>query len=278
MDVKEALINRKSTRAFLDKDIDSTSIAQILDSAAHAPSGTNTQPWQVAVVSGDTKQKLQEKIEATFRGGDKGKADYSYYPNEWKEPFVSRRKECGLLMYKTLGIERTDRERQTDQWAANYRAFDAPVLLLFFMDSAMQEGSYMDYGMFLQSIMLAALGALAWIYVQAEQKPARDPADRQARVARAGVPEILKRIAAGILLGPLAGLAALAIATAGFVALQKAGLEHTGNLVIAMFAFPLLWSALAVVAGANSHLWRKSAIVIGAGLAPLAYLGLAAQG
>ncbi|KCZ82811.1 hypothetical protein [Hyphomonas jannaschiana] len=128
------------------------------------------------------------------------------------------------------------------------------------------------------AIMLAALGALAWIYVQAEQKPARDPADRRARVARAGVPEILKRIAAGILLGPLAGLAALAIATAGFVALQKAGLEHTGNLVIAMFAFPLLWSALAVVAGANSRLWRKSAIVIGAGLAPLAYLGLAAQG
>ncbi len=157
MNVTEALKTRKSTRAFLDKAVESEKITAILDAARHAPSGVNTQPWQVAVVSGKAKQSLQEKIEATFRGGDKGKADYGYYPTEWKEPFTTRRKECGLLMYKTLGIERTDRERQMDQWAANYRAFDAPVMLLFFMDSAMQHGSYMDYGMFLQSVMLAAV-------------------------------------------------------------------------------------------------------------------------
>jgi len=157
MKVSDALKQRKSVRAYLDQAVEPSKINAILDAARHAPSGVNTQPWQVAVVSGKTKQSLQEKIEATFRGGDKGKADYGYYPTEWKEPFTSRRKECGLLMYKTLGIERTDRERQTDQWAANYRAFDAPVILLFFMDSAMREGSYMDYGMFLQSVMLAAV-------------------------------------------------------------------------------------------------------------------------
>jgi len=157
MKVTEALVQRKSVRAYLDQAVEPEKITAILDAARHAPSGVNTQPWQVAVVSGKTKQSLQEKIEATFRGGDKGKADYGYYPTEWKEPFTSRRKECGLLMYKTLGIERTDRERQTDQWAANYRAFDAPVMLLFFMDSAMQAGSYMDYGLFLQSVMLAAV-------------------------------------------------------------------------------------------------------------------------
>ena len=157
MNVSKALEQRKSVRAYLDKAVEPEKITAILDAARHAPSGVNTQPWQVAVVSGKTKLRLQEKIEATFRGGDKGKAEYSYYPSEWKEPFISRRKECGLLMYKTLGIERTDRERQTDQWAANYRAFDAPVMLLFFMDSAMQEGSYLDYGMFMQSVMLAAV-------------------------------------------------------------------------------------------------------------------------
>lgn len=156
MNVSEALEKRKSVRAYLDKAVEPEKINTILDAARHAPSGVNTQPWQVAVVSGETKQKLQQKIETLFRGGDKGKADYGYYPAEWKEPFTTRRKECGLLMYKTLGIERGDRERQTDQWAANYRAFDAPVMLLFFMDSTMQEGSYMDYGMFLQSVMLAA--------------------------------------------------------------------------------------------------------------------------
>jgi len=157
MNVKEALQQRKSTRAFLDKEVEPEKINTILDAARHAPSGVNTQPWQVAVVSGETKQKLQGKIEATFRGGDKGKADYPYYPTEWLEPYKARRKECGLLMYKTLEIKREDRERQMDQWAANYRAFDAPVMLLFFMDRKMQTGSYMDYGMFLQSIMLTAV-------------------------------------------------------------------------------------------------------------------------
>ena len=157
MKVSEALKNRKSVRSYLDKAVEAEKITAILDAARHAPSGVNTQPWQVAVVSGATKQSMQEKIEATFRGGDKGKADYNYYPTEWKEPFKSRRKECGLLMYKTLEIQREDRERQMDQWAANYRAFDAPVMLLFFMDTAMQAGSYLDYGMFLQSVMLSAV-------------------------------------------------------------------------------------------------------------------------
>ncbi len=90
----------------------------------------------------------------------------------------------------------------------------------------------------------------------------------------AGPLEILRRVAAGLLLGPLAGLAALALSTAGFVALQRSGAEHTANLITAMFALPLLWAAIAVIAGAQSRLWRKSVIVIGAGLAPAAYLGL----
>ena len=157
MKVSDALEQRKSVRAYLNKPVEDAKIKAILTAAGHAPSGVNTQPWQVAVVTGETKKKLQEKMEATFRSGDKGKSDYSYYPEEWGEPFTSRRKECGLLMYKTLNIGRADRERQTDQWAANYRAFDAPVMLLFFMDKRMQEGSFMDYGMFLQSVMLSAV-------------------------------------------------------------------------------------------------------------------------
>ncbi len=157
MDVITALAQRRSTRAFLDKTVEPEKIDTILDAARHAPSGVNTQPWQVAVVTGNTKLTLQSRIEQAFRAGDKGKADYQYYPNEWREPYASRRKECGLLMYKTLGITREDKERQVDQWAANYRAFDAPVLLLFFIDAVMQTGSYIDYGMFLQSVMLAAV-------------------------------------------------------------------------------------------------------------------------
>lgn len=157
MNVKDALEQRKSVRAYLDKEVEQGKIKAILAAASHAPSGVNTQPWQVAVVTGETKAKLQTKIETIFRGGDRGKANYSYYPKEWKEPYTSRRKACGLQMYKALEIKREDKERQMNQWAANYRSFDAPVMLLFFMDADMQAGSFMDYGMFLQSIMLAAV-------------------------------------------------------------------------------------------------------------------------
>ncbi len=156
MNVIDALKHRKSVRAFADKAVTADTIHALLDAAKHSPSGTNTQPWQVAVVQGEKKIDLQQKIEQAFRGGDKGKADFDYYPKEWISPFKDRRKECGLLMYSTLDIKREDKERQMDQWAANYRAFDAPVMLLFFMNPIMEKGSFMDYGMFLQSIMLAA--------------------------------------------------------------------------------------------------------------------------
>ena len=157
MNVSDALELRKSTRAFLDKTVDDDLIRKILTHAGNAPSGVNSQPWQVAVVSGDKKVALQTKMEEAFRSGQKGKMDYSYYPNEWISPYKDRRKECGLLMYSTLGITRDDKERQLDQWAANYRAFDAPTMLLFFMDKIMEAGSYMDFGMFLQSVMLSAV-------------------------------------------------------------------------------------------------------------------------
>ena len=71
--------------------------------------------------------------------------------------YKDRRKACGLQMYSTLDIKREDKQRQLDQWAANFRSFDAPVMLLFFMDPIMETGSYVDYGMFLQSVMLAAV-------------------------------------------------------------------------------------------------------------------------
>jgi len=157
MNVIDAITRRHSTRAFLDKPVDEQIIREILQAARHAPSGVNTQPWQVAVLSGDSKQVLQEKIEQAFRSGEKKRMDYSYYPDQWEEPYKSRRKECGLQMYSALKIEREDRERQMNQWAANYRSFDAPVMLLFFMDGGMQTGSFIDYGMFIQSVMLAAM-------------------------------------------------------------------------------------------------------------------------
>jgi nitroreductase len=157
MNVKEALIKRKSTRAYLDKAVSRALIEKILDAARHAPSGVNSQPWQVAVVSGDKKLQLQEQLENAFRGGVAKELDYQYYPSQWTEPYKSRRKACGLQLYSALEISRADKQRQLEQWTANYRAFDAPVALFFFLDAGMQTGSFLDYGMFLQSLMLAAV-------------------------------------------------------------------------------------------------------------------------
>ena len=156
MSVVKMLAERKSTRAFLDKPVDRKLIEDILAAAGHAPSGVNTQPWQVAVLSGHSKDALCAAMETAFRSGQKGKMDYQYYPLNWGGVYKDRRKACGLQMYSTLQISREDKQRQTDQWAANYRAFDAPVMLLFFMDGIMQTGSFLDYGMFIQSVMLTA--------------------------------------------------------------------------------------------------------------------------
>jgi nitroreductase len=156
MNVIDALQKRKSVRAYLNKPVEQDKIDTILNSAKHAPSGVNMQPWQVCVVSGNTKKDIESKVLSRFENGESSVMDYHYYPSEWQEPYKSRRKETGLLMYKTLKFEKEDHDKRAKQWAANYRAFDAPVVLYFFVDSNLEKGSYLDYGMFLQSVMLTA--------------------------------------------------------------------------------------------------------------------------
>jgi nitroreductase len=157
MNIIDALTQRKSVRAFLDKPIHREKIIRILQAARHAPSGTNAQPWQVAVVTGQKKDELTQAMEAAFRRDGISPMDYTYYPLKWKEPYKKRRVSCGAQLYSALNIERRDRARRIEQWVANYRAFEAPAILFFFLDSIMKKGSFLDYGMFIQSVMLAAL-------------------------------------------------------------------------------------------------------------------------
>lgn len=159
MNVCEALRQRKSTRAFLDKPVSREKIIDILKAARHAPSGTNAQPWQVAVVTGAKKEELAAKLTTAFEKHGLGSMDYQYYPLKWHEPFKKRRVACGAQLYGALNIDRRDRAERIRQWAANYRAFGAPVMIFFFLDPAMQKGSFLDYGMFIQSVMLAAVDA-----------------------------------------------------------------------------------------------------------------------
>ncbi len=157
MHVRDALLQRKSVRAFLDRPVERALIERLLDLARHAPSGANTQPWQVAVVGGKIKLRLQRAMEQRFRTGRRGQMDYRYYPETWFSPYRERRMACGMQLYSALAIERDDRQGRLEQWAANYRAFDAPVALFFFLDAGLETGSFVDFGMFLQSLMLAAV-------------------------------------------------------------------------------------------------------------------------
>ena len=162
--VKLALAKRKSVRAFLNKEVPVATVNSILEQAKQAPSGDNHQPWKVAVVRGKTKKRLCYKLEEAFRSGVEPAMDYEYYPQyknseketQWFGEYKDRRKACGLALYSQLGITREDTKGKEDLYALNYRSFDAPVMLLFFIDRELGKGSYIDYGIFLQSVMLSA--------------------------------------------------------------------------------------------------------------------------
>ena len=157
MDISKALLERKSVRAFLSKPVSHDDILKILSHARHAPSGTNTQPWEVAVVTGQKKLELDNLLVKQFRDGNKSQMDYNYYPVEqMPKEMQERRVACGLQMFGALDIKREDKEKRMTQWEKNYTAFGAPVCLYFFANSKLEKGSFMDYGMFLQSIMLMA--------------------------------------------------------------------------------------------------------------------------
>jgi len=156
MNLEEAIVGRYSCRAYLDRAVPRGVIEKILDTARWSPSGANLQPWQVAVVQGETKERLSRALIETFEQGEKPAPDYPYYPKEWPEPYRSRRFQCGMALYQALEIERDDKARRLEAWKENYRFFGAPVALFFFVDRVMEQGAWLDMGMFVQSVMLAA--------------------------------------------------------------------------------------------------------------------------
>lgn len=156
MEIQEAIRGRRSTRAYLDREVPEKTLRAILETARWAPSGVNIQPWRVAVVQGATKERLSEGIIDARQSGAEENPDYRYYPEQWHEPYKGRRKACGLALYGALGIGRDDKERMKESWDNNYRFFGAPVGLFFFMERQVGQGAWLDMGMFIQSVMLAA--------------------------------------------------------------------------------------------------------------------------
>jgi len=159
--VDAAITSRRSIRAFTPAPVAREDIEAILEVAARAPSGTNTQPWKVYVLSGAMKAALSAQILAAYADPELNKLhteEYAYYPREWVSPYIDRRRKVGWDLYALLGLTRDNKAGMAAQHARNYRFFDAPVGLIFTIDRIMDQGSWLDYGMFLENIMIAARG------------------------------------------------------------------------------------------------------------------------
>jgi nitroreductase len=161
--VDAAMLSRFSNRAFLPKPVERELLQNLLQVASRAPSGTNTQPWKVYVLQGAKKDALVGSVVAAHNAiaADPAKAqeykeEYDYYPEKWVSPYIDRRRECGFGLYGVLGLGKGDKAGMHAQHQQNFRFFGAPVGLMFTMDKVMGRGSLVDYGMFLQNIMLAA--------------------------------------------------------------------------------------------------------------------------
>lgn len=157
--VDEAITSRRSVRAFLPDPVDDETISRILTVAARAPSGTNMQPWKVYVARGAAKRRLSDAILNSGIRAEKAEWDeYRYYPDKFFEPYLTRRRAVGYALYGLLGIGRRDVERMRAQHDRNFVFFDAPVGLIFTIDRRLNKGSWVDLGMFVQSVMIAARG------------------------------------------------------------------------------------------------------------------------
>jgi nitroreductase len=161
--VDAAITSRMSARAFTSQPVDKSELEAILRVASRAPSGTNCQPWRVYVLQGASRQSLVDKVCAAhdaIRANPELAAQYSeeydYYPQQWVSPYIDRRRENGWGLYGLLGIGKADKDKMHLQQQRNYRFFDAPVGLMFTLDRVMGRGSMLDYGGFLQNIMVAA--------------------------------------------------------------------------------------------------------------------------
>jgi nitroreductase len=163
--VDAAITSRMSARAFTQAPVSRETLTELLQVASRAPSGTNTQPWKVYVLQGDSRAALVRQVcsaHDAIRANPALAADYreeyDYYPEKWVSPYIDRRRENGWGLYGLLGIGKADKDKMHVQHQRNYQFFDAPVGLMFTIDRVLGRGSLLDYGMFLQNIMVAARG------------------------------------------------------------------------------------------------------------------------
>ena len=160
MHVHEAIMSRRSIRRFLPTPVPMESLNRILEGAAMAPSGHNIQPWKVYAVAGSVKEQLSADILKTIatEPTDQHQPEFDYYPVNWVEPYIGRRRKLGHELYAILGIGRDDKARRESQMLENYKFFGAPVGLFVTFDRRLATGTFMDVGMFIENILIGARG------------------------------------------------------------------------------------------------------------------------
>jgi nitroreductase len=155
----DAILSRRSVRAFSSTAVARETVERILALASFAPNGSDIQPWRVFVVQGVHRDRLCQAILAADGADAPGyQEEYQYYPSEWFEPYLGRRRQLGKALYQLAGVGRGDSLAMKRQNARNYVFFDAPVGLFFSLDKRLAYGAWIDIGAFLQSLMIAARG------------------------------------------------------------------------------------------------------------------------
>jgi len=155
--IEAAILSRRSVRGYLPTPIDRATITHLLNVAARAPSGTNMQPWRVIALAGDPLARFCAGVAEAFTSGAETPAtEHAYYPNPLHEPYLARRRKIGWDLYGLLGIARGEKDKMRAQVVRNLHYFGAPVGLICLIDRRMEIGSWIDYGMFLENICIAA--------------------------------------------------------------------------------------------------------------------------
>lgn len=149
--VTEAVMSRRSIRAFSDKPVPLEILQQVMETARWTPSGCNFQPWEGAILTGEPLRQLQEKMKVTPPQDPK---EYSWSDPEVIPECLARLQQVGADMYTALQVERADKAGRADFMARNIVSFDAPAVLMVYFPRVMGAPQWSDVGMWLQTIML----------------------------------------------------------------------------------------------------------------------------
>ena len=155
-DFNKLLSQRRSIRAYKTDPVDRLVVERICRAARRAPSGANLQPGKFHVLSGTALDSLKTRLDKAHQDGTPIEQEYSYFPKVMSADLKDRQRRAGFALYEALGIAKRDVKGRREQFARNYRFFDAPVGIVVTIDRDMGKGCFMDLGMSLMTFLLAA--------------------------------------------------------------------------------------------------------------------------